>query len=148
MGNLDARTRLAKAMQAYLEQSIDNDDLFAILWSDLVCQDDTCWEIAHRMDLFLDEFNGHRNAGKYRIGKEGEQVVRRWIALLRTNWQWPTGRSDSTPRNTRSAIRALWRGLVAGKKVHQSENCNWPLTSEEEWKTLLGEKEVNEMALE
>jgi len=137
MCDRNARDILADALESYLERKTDNDELFRVLWDDAVCQEDTCWEISHEMDLFLSDFNRHKNEGRFRIPDDHEAAVRRWVSLLRSNWNWPAERSDSTPRGMMSALLRLMRTRVFSKAGRLRGNIFWPLRSEDEWKAFV-----------
>lgn len=127
----------AKAVEDYLDGKIDNDELERAIFARQVQADATCREIALELSLYYSDFAHHKNQGKYHIPEEMERTIRRWVLLLRSDWQWPPGRKDSTPRRRWSALLAFFRAnLCVRSRVAKNEY--WPLDTELSWTQLEG----------
>lgn len=126
-----AREKLAAAIEAYLDGKIDNGTLDNTLSDKDVRSDNTCMEIAVEMSFFLSDFCYHKNEGKYKIGEEVEQAIRRWVYLLRTGWKWSPDRKDSTRFGLRGLLDLLRSNLCTKSRL--DGNLYWPLAGPEEW---------------
>jgi hypothetical protein len=131
MNAFDTREKLATAIEAYLDGKIDNSVLDSILSEKDVQSDNTCMEIANEMMFFLSDFRRHKNEGKYRICEEVEHGIRRWVYLLRTGWEWPSGRKDSTLFGLRGLLDLLRSNLCTKSRL--DGNLYWPLAGPKEW---------------
>lgn len=126
-----AREELATAIEACLDGKIDNVALDNTLSEEDIRSDKTCMEIAVEMTFFPSDFCRHKNEGKYRIGEEVEQAIRRWVYLLRTGWKWPLDRKDSTRFGLQGLLDLLRSNLCTKSRL--DGNVYWPLAGRQEW---------------
>ena len=139
MVDLDTRKRLAEAIEAYLDRRIDNSALDNVLCDEDVRNDITCMEIASEMEFFLSDFCYHKNDGKYKIGEEVEQAIRRWVYLLQSGWEWSLDRKDTTRFGLWGLIDLLRSNLCTRSRL--DGNLYWPLSGYDEWLEKRNENE-------
>lgn len=132
-----ARESAASAIEDFLDAKIDNDELERAIFAPQVQADATCREIALELSLYYSDFAQHKNQGKYRIPDEMERTIRRWVLLLRSDWQWPPGRKDSTPCGRWNALLAFFRANFCVRS-RVAKNEYWPLDTELSWTQLKG----------
>ena len=88
-------------------------------------------EIAEEMLFFLSDFCYHKNEGKHRIREEVERATRRWVYLLRSGWEWPPDRKDSTRLGLLGLFDLLRSNLCT--RLRLDGNLHWPLGGQQEW---------------
>lgn len=133
VNDCDGRRCLADAMDEYLKGGSGaaqlDEKLVEYRDRDLVCR-----EIAGAMDLFIDDFVDHRNAGKYKLTEASSAMIARWVLFLRSevNWKWGGVASD------RGFLRNLLDCLRPSRHPCLT-NEYWPMSSMAEWKEYFPE---------
>ena len=133
MTDVDARQRLADAIEAYLDRRIDNGILDNTLCDKEIMSSPTCLEIAGEMGFFLSDFCYHKNEEKHQVAEEVEQAIRRWVCLLRGGWEWPPNRKDATHFGLRGLFDLLRSNFCLKSRL--GGNLYWPLSGRQEWDT-------------
>lgn len=123
-----ARRRFAQSIEDYLAGKIDNFELDAVFLESSAARDEVCDRIGHAVwcSCYSDT-RRHRYEGPNRFSLDAEAMVRRWIAILRsdTRWEWERARPWEWVRDIGVLLRMV--------KRHEPNN-SWPFRNEAAWK--------------
>lgn len=128
----DYRTRLADDIENFLDGKIDNWTL-----DDTIChktEDILCSELRNQVWFFYDDTKRYRNVGKRKRRPEAEAILRRWVALLRSQMEWRDIASD--PELPPSALWGRVWDLFKAPRTKFGSNHYWPLANTEAWDRL------------
>jgi hypothetical protein len=130
MIDIDYRPRLADAIEAYLQNRIDNFELDAVLFARMT-NDLACIESAHEMSRFLDDYKRHRYTDR-KLSPVYERGVERWIAFLRTPIEWPLA-----ARPKMDFFKALASVFQRNETTAFTNNPYWTFAGEAEWRAVM-----------
>lgn len=120
----NVRLILADAIESYLDEEYTNDQLEGVIrqiWG----LEKVSTNIANVMLVFSSEFMTHKNTGRHKIPDNMVEIVRKWIALLRSNCDWPVSVGDILAGDSSEAIRK-----------QAIEDVDWPFDSKSGWDKL------------
>ena len=134
------RLRLAGAIEAYLDGSIDNWELDDVAFKKNT-EDLLCAEIRDQLWLTYDDIKRYRNVGEREFTVEVEVMLRRWVVLLRTEIEWS---NIVGPQSTSMWARFHARFIYprTAPKCKFGSNPYWPLKDAAAWEPVLKEGQV------
>jgi hypothetical protein len=127
-----ARDTLISMIQRYLSGEISNEEYEHLLFRGRT-KDAACIELGDAMLHFSSDFKRHFNAGDFEIPDVYLSRIKRWLAFLRSNTEWPIaiGMSERQrfPMNWLEWFKALFRRNVPDFVSNEF----WPFKSECDW---------------
>lgn len=128
-----ARRSAETAISEYLGMTIGSHELDKVLWDCRAGDDATCNAICSAMWHFHSDTEDHTNTGKWRIEDASEEMIRRWIDILKSEWE--------IAEPIRLSFVTRVRRIVLGYELPFSDNKYWPFESKDDWDSWARENE-------
>jgi hypothetical protein len=128
---IDNERRMAAAIAIceYLNANIGSHALDDVMWKCRESNDVTCNALCSAIWYFHSDSDNHKNIGKWEIAPDFETMARRWLRILRSDWEM----ADPIQVSFLAALkRILWRDPLPF-----NHNRFWPFANEDKWNAWL-----------